>query len=354
MSDTLSGCAAGEHVPGRPLAAWTGICIMLLCIVSMACELFAAEACAKPGPAPQRFRPTFPVTGMVALAEDGILLWHQDGRAQRYTEVEGWSAVERLPIGEVPELPTGLPVRRQGILKIVPDLQGMLVLEALSKEDLYNVLLIDRHLQVLARWELSDVLDLRSGESGRSIVLRAGLRPLLPGGALGPLQPFPSTLASPRAWPVYVQLKHSTAMCVNANLTQLNASPLRCQALAPLEWQFEGGQVMAEPPGCQSWLLVWEGAELRQLQVRDDRTGQLHTSQLFPQKPVLACASEGGIWTAGTRVELRSLPSLKPRWRGPREPGPISDLVVTARAIVYAVGEPLEVVLLPRTKQTDK
>jgi len=132
---------------------------------------------------------------MVVLAGDNLLLWHRDGRAQLRGPSGGWSDVWRLPVDEPESVPAdGSDTNSLGIMEIIPDAEGMLILEDshLSGKG-WSVLLTNLAGTVVERWIITSYpLRITSDNKGRRVLTADGVISLLSQGALGNIESFPA------------------------------------------------------------------------------------------------------------------------------------------------------------------
>jgi hypothetical protein len=174
------------------LTQWIVVFIQALALVALSTlsgSVFAANKILIPEII--RYRPSFPVTGMVVLSNDSLLLWHGDGRAQLRDSNHGWSNPFLLPVNRDDKTSgTGC----LGILKIIADKEGMLVLqEPTGLEKNFSVLLISLDNKVLEKWIIQQYpLDLKSDVNGRRVFTEDGVIELLPNAALSSPTVFPA------------------------------------------------------------------------------------------------------------------------------------------------------------------
>lgn len=303
-----------------------------------------------------RHHPSFPVTGMVVLTGDRLLLWHGRGRAQLRDPNGRWSDVFRLPVEE-PEPVTrdGALAYRPGIIAIVPDDEGILILdEAPPGEKGFSVLLTNLTGEVLDRWRIEQyALAITSDHQGRRVLTVDGVIPLLPRGTFGDIETFPADDDDHATHhnPLLLEWQGTTIFCRDANLTMADNAPVQCRRLGEGGWHFEQGFGVARPARCGSWLLLWDGINDCRLTVRSLVTGKIISKKTFSQRPVMACAAQDGLWVGIHGVQLLNLPTLTTRWRLAGKTGRIENIVVSETYVAYeeeGAGELNDIVLMAR------
>jgi hypothetical protein len=326
----------------------------LVLFISYGDSVFAANKV--PTPEIIRYRPSFPVTGMLALSDDSLLLWHGDGRAQLRDPNHGWSKPFLLPVnkGEQPA-----DAGRLGILKIIADQRGMMLLqEPTGLEKGFSVLLVSLDNKVLEKWIIQQhPLDLKSDSDGRRVYTAEGVIELLPHAEISSPRVFPvqNNEAVNQHIPLLFDWQGATFFCRDANLSMSSYTPVQCQRLGAKGWKVHEGSGLAHPPVCGSWLLIWDEKHENRLALRSLVTGRIQIKKTFKERPGLACAEQDGIWVAGQSLELLSLPALKTRWKLPIKTGPIESIVVLNQYIAYeekGLGEQQDIVLVARPNES--
>lgn len=281
-----------------------------------------------------RHHPDFPVSGMVALSGDNLLIWNSRGRAQIRDPARGWSKEFSLPVEKRKDAYNN---NDPNISRIIPDNNGMLILETgYGKNDL--VLLTNLNGELLDKWLIYPFsFTIISDREGRRVLTVDGIIPLLPKSSLGLLEHFPlnynHVVSYPELW--LFKWQKATILCRDGNLTMADNAAVQCQRLGEGGWQFQEGERLAQLPTCASWLLIWDSKYKNRLTVRSLDTGKIMGKKTFLHTSVMACGEQDGIWVGGQNFKLLSLPDLKTRWRLTMKTRRIENIVILKQYIAY-------------------
>ncbi|HET6150231.1 MAG TPA: hypothetical protein VFH68_22010 [Polyangia bacterium] len=287
-----------------------------------------------------RHRPDFPVMGLVGLAGDRFIIWNGAGQMQVGSATGEWAKGFRLPISQIGD--------------VVADGVDFLV-DGSVREHVSAVLLVNVEGRELARWTMADlVYGLVVDARGRWASTRAGLIPLLEGGALGTPEPLTGSGPSPYGDPPKPIRADGGAMvtCRPRDLSMQHGAPGRCDRSGPREWHLRGDFFL--PVACGDWLVAVEGARPWQLVVYSLATGKRAMKRPDPVDAVVACADPGDVLVGDRRLSLLRLPEGKPVWTARLAGAPITQLAVTENAVAYRADDSPDIVIIPRPRERSR
>jgi hypothetical protein len=285
----------------------------------------------------RQFQPAFPVMSMIALADDQLLVWHGDGRAQLRTTSGAWTEMFQLPV--------------HAIMDVKPDEAGFLITGAI-KPGTSVVLAMTAQGRELDRWVMDghDTYRLVVDSRSRRAVTREGMVPLLAGGKLGTVDAWPPQEKNAFAVPPTLIVKDDvTIIWREANLSRQHRTAGSFERIGPAGWRFEG-DFIGPPICCGEWLIYSERSRGSGPVVRSVRSGAVENRIENHAQAVIACAGSNRVLVGDRELSLLELPAGKVLWTQPIAGAQIADLAVMNNFVAYRVHDSTAIFLtsLPR------
>ncbi len=294
-----------------------------------------------------RHRVEAPLARIIGLEGDRFLLWSSTGEMQVGTVAGQWSPMFRTALHPVDD--------------VAPDAQGILAAASVDV-GLSGIVLLDAAGHEQARWTLKEqVFRALAGEHGRFATTRAGMVPLLVGGATGPVAPYlepatpfhtvpPGPLAAPPNVLRFDPTANPATMiaCRPRDFSMQHGAPGRCWKSGPAGWKIVGPFVT--PIACDDWLVAFEQDHPARVVVYSMTSGKRALTIPTPVDPQISCIGPAELLVGDSRLSLFRLPERKPVWTSKPMPAPITELAATETAFAYRVRGSLDVIIMPRPR----
>ena len=259
-----------------------------------------------------RYRSEFPVSGIVNLPDNNLLIWNWQGKAQVLTIPGKLSAVFKLPsnvdLGQQVEL-----------LNIIPDTGGFLINARIDQKSV--VLLSDKNGKLIEQWYLPSVLSLSSEQGVRKAYTNEGVFRL---NEKGLTEHVGFSFRINGSIKVFTDKK---ILCTEGDLSKLNQRPIVCKKLVDSAKDFQVFGTLAFPPVCAESLLIWGvGKQEHSLVIYALENGKKVSEKSFStgSYPKLVCDSQTNSLLVGNNgIEIYTIPGLKKTWSYPLKKGKV-------------------------------
>ncbi len=336
MKKCLPACTRPAGGRRRVLGATAAICAVLAATLH-------AGGTDDPAPSPAaakmsgvtQFHPAFPATGLTALADDQLLFWHGNGRAQLRRKNGELTPVFQLPM--------------KAVMAVQADADGFLALGT-SAPGTAAVVKMTAAGNETGRWTLPglDAYGLFAGARGPSALTRTGVVTLLPDGKVSVPEPLPagqSTAYGPL--PVVLAGDGITVVWRASDLSMQHQSKGSCERLGEAGWKVEG-DFMSPPVRCGRWLVFAEPAGSDALTVRSLESGAVESQIAGHPRAVVASDSSGTLVVGDRQLSIIELPGGKAIWTAPLAGSRVTALAVMHDSIAYRVEDSPDIMLVAR------
>ena len=304
-----------------------------------------------------RYRPGFPVSGLLGLPDNNLLIWNWHGRAQLISNQGKHSAEFKLPLIVDSH-------QQVEIASVISDSDGLLL--SFRTDNKSVVLLTDKNGEMIEQWHLPAVLSLTSEPDNRKAITVEGVFSLH-GKGIADRVDFsthgPGTKKENRynSIKVYIDKK---IVCSDGDLSKLNQRPILCKKLDDNANEFQVSGTLADPSVCGDSLLTWGvGKREHLLAVYSLKSGKKISEKKFSSVsyPELICDYPTKKLIVGNNgIEIYAFPSLQKIWRYPVKKGKyVSTVALLDNFIVFEeedtndvdkIGS--EIVFVPRLRKT--
>jgi hypothetical protein len=292
-----------------------------------------------------RYTPSFTITNILALPNDRLLLWAEDGQIQIRESNGELNPVARLPF--------------EKIIDIKPKGSGILVLgEPKLAFGASPIFALDAKGNAIDHWSVAAVREIYADESGDwAMQFKNEVIELMPGGLLGKSEHIPEWTKQPARprrlsslplqWHRYYW-QGITVYCHNADLSKEGSASARCERPGTEGWAYIGSLTLSDPViTCGQWLIMHVGKSAQKLIVLDFKSGKvMGNSEDFKSSPKV-CSGDNNLLIGTNRLELVQLPSLKSVWQSPVQPSLIVMLAATERYFAYRLAKGQDIYVWP-------
>jgi hypothetical protein len=281
----------------------------------------------------KRYRSEFPVSGIVGLPDDNLLIWNWHGSAQLLSSQGLLSAVFKLPLNVDSH-------QQVEIFKIIPDVEGLLISARVDQKSV--VMLTTKDGKTIDQWHLPVVLSLSNEGGNRKAFTDDGIYSLNEKGKAEQVESLIIDKASNheseyKSIKVFIDKK---VICTDSDLSKLNQHPILCKNFEGGASEFQIFGALVDPPVCGESLLAWgQGIKEHFLAVYSLPTGHKISEKSFKAEgsyPEIVCDSPNKLLVGKNGIEIYAIPKLEKIWGYPIKHGKsVSNIALLEKFIAF-------------------